>query len=71
MTRKARRTRLSPSQMVLPGAREFSRAVPVQPVPDVSDLEEEYRYVIADLKRIGITAALMLVFLIVMALLLT
>jgi len=57
--------------MVLPGAREMPRAVPVQPVPDVSDLEEEYRYVIADLKRIGITAAFMLVFLIAMALLLT
>lgn len=71
MAKKTRRPYLSPSQMVLPGAKETPKAAPVQPVPDMSDLEEEYRYVIADLKRIGITAIFMLIFLVVMALLLT
>jgi hypothetical protein len=61
--------------MALPEVRKASEApvaaVSIQPTPQASDLREEYRYVIADLKRIGIIAAAMLVVLIALALLLT
>jgi len=73
--KQGRPARLSPAQMALPEVRKAAdasmAAVPVQPVPGESDLREEYRYVIADLKRIGIIAAAMLVVLIALALLLT
>ncbi len=77
--RKRRRTpRLSPAQLVQPGV-----AAPMQPVqtaerPVVApaatpepagDLREEYRYVVADLRRIAIIAAAMMVLMIVLALL--
>jgi hypothetical protein len=35
--------------------------------PQAPDLQEEYRYVVADLKRIGLIAAVMLVVLVVLA----
>ena len=73
--RKGQPVRLSPAQMVQPGAGEMAEvisvATPTQSRPQVADLREEYRYVIADLKRIGIIAVAMLVVLVVLALLLT
>jgi len=61
--------------MVQPGMNEaatIASAIPsAHPALQESDLREEYRYVIADLKRIGAIALVMLVVLIVLALLLT
>jgi len=73
--KKGRRVRLSPAQMVQPGVGEVADAplvaTPARPAPKVSDLREEYRYVIADLKRIGVIAVVMLAVLIILALVLT
>ncbi len=75
--KKGRQVRLSPAQMVQPGMGEVAdapppTAVPARPVvPQESDLREEYRYVVADLKRIGVIALAMLAVLIALALLLT
>lgn len=73
--RRQRQIRLSQAQMVQPG---MSRAVGLSPVvtptqspAPTTDLREEYRYVITDLRRIGILAVAMLAVLIVLALLLT
>jgi hypothetical protein len=82
MAKKTRRVkkrkqpvRLSAAQMVQPGAAEmsqpFSGTAQVQSAPEAANLEEEYHYVIADLKRIGIIAVGMLAALIVVAFLLT
>lgn len=80
MAKKSRRVksrgpvRLSPAQMVRPtvgNATSPAVIAPVQAAPQVVDLGEEYRYVIADLKRIGVIAVAMLAVLIVLALLLT
>ncbi|NIV31625.1 MAG: hypothetical protein GWN58_19700 [Anaerolineae bacterium] len=73
--KKGRQVRLSSTQMVLPEGSEaagssFATAA-ARSAPKVSDLREEYRYVIADLKRIGIIAVAMLAVLIVLALVLT
>jgi hypothetical protein len=72
--KKGRPVRLSPTQMVQPGGGEMADvpfpAVQARPVVQVSDLREEYRYVITDLKRIGIIAVAMLAVLIALALLL-
>ncbi len=80
--KKGRSVRLSQAQMVRPEvgqavqARPASRAA--QPViaarqarSQPLSLQEEYSYVVADLKRIGLIALGMLVLLIVLALLLT
>jgi hypothetical protein len=80
MAKKSRRVksrgpaRLSPTQMVQPTVGDAAPPtviVPAQAAPQVVDLWEEYRYVIVDLKRIGIIAVAMLAVLIVLALLLT
>lgn len=82
MAKKSRRVRkqgqavrLSAAQMVQPGMDEViemsSVAVSARPATQASDLREEYRYVIADLKRIGAIALAMLAVLIVLAFLLT
>jgi hypothetical protein len=72
--KKGRQVRLSPAQMVQPGVGEGTIAPSVtataRPVLEVSDPREEYRYVIDDLKRIGIIAVAMLAVLIALALLL-
>jgi hypothetical protein len=72
--KKERRVRLSPAQMELPGEGGVA-GTPVATAParraPKADLREEYRYVIADLRRIGIIAVAMLAVLIVLALLLT
>ena len=73
--KQGRQVRLSASQMVQPAVGEVAdvaRAVTqAQPTSKESDLREEYRYVITDLKRIGVIAAGMLAVLIVLAFLLT
>jgi hypothetical protein len=73
--KKSQPMRLSPAQMVQPVAGEVTAAspaaTPARSAPRVVDLREEYHYVITDLKRIGIIAAVMLVILIALALLLT
>jgi len=73
--KKGRRIHLSPAQMVQPGLDKIAdaplEAALAQPAPQASDLREEYRYVIADLKRIGIIAVGMLAVLIALAFLLT
>ncbi len=79
MAKKSRRVkkqvRLSAAQMVQPMADEVAEAVavaiPTRSVPQAPDLRDEYRYVVADLKRIGIIALAMLAVLVVPALLLT
>ncbi|MCX7855595.1 MAG: hypothetical protein N2556_06435 [Anaerolineae bacterium] len=74
--RSISRPRLSAAQLVQPGEQA---AVPVSAVvhqaPKVSarvlrDLREEYPYVVADLKRIAIIAAVMLVLMLGLAFLL-
>ena len=82
MAKKSRRVRkqdkqvrLSATQMVQPTVAEMGNsaraAIQAQPASKEADLGEEYRYVIADLKRIGIIAVGMLAVLIVLAYLLT
>lgn len=79
MSKKPRRRhpqkpRLSPSQLVRPD--DQARPAPIAtPTPQVrvktlTDLQEEYRYVVTDLKRIAIIAVVMLVVMIVLAFLL-
>lgn len=72
---EGRRATLSPAQMVQPRVDETGEAVVVRasvsPVAQATNLQEEYRYVIADLRRIGVIALVMLAVLIVLALLLT
>lgn len=73
--KKGRQVRLSSTQMAQPGIQEAAAAplvaTPARPVPKATDLREEYRYVVADLKRIGVIAVAMLAVLIVLAFLLT
>jgi len=73
--KESRPVRLSPAQMMQPGAGQMAAAplvtAPTRPTPKVPDLREEYHYVITDLKLIGITAVAMLALLVVLALLLT
>ena len=82
MAKKTRRARgkkqpvrLSAAQMVLPEVEEavgeVSVAVKKQVAQPTADLGEEYRYVVADLRRIGVIAAAMLMALVILALLLT
>jgi hypothetical protein len=72
--KKGRQVRLSPTQMARPEADEtadlFPGIVRAHPAPGTAGLEEEYRYVVADLKRIGLIAAAILVALTVLAFLL-
>lgn len=64
--RGAPRPRLSAAQLVQPGEQAAAPALAVVPqAPKVSarvsrDLKEEYPYMVADLKRIAIIAAIML-----------
>lgn len=79
MAKKSRRARkkgaqairLSSAQLVQPDtdrARGHAVGAPEEPrQPRLPDLREEYRYVIADLRRIGILAAVMLVVLVAVA----
>jgi cell division protein FtsX len=73
--KQGREVRLSATQMVQPTVAEVGNgaraAIQAQPASKEADLGEEYRYVIADLKRIGIIAVGMLAVLIVLAYLLT
>ena len=73
--KKERQVRLSPTQMVLPEGSEAADmpliTAPARRAPKASDLREEYRYVITDLRRIGVIAVIMLAVLIALALLLT
>jgi hypothetical protein len=72
--RRGQPVRLSQAQMVQPGTGEVAQAASAastKPGPQMTDLRDEYRYVIADLKRIAIIALAMLVVLIVLAFLLT
>jgi hypothetical protein len=70
--RRGQQVRLTEAQMIQPGITEAAPvAAPARPMSKVVDLREEYRYVIADLKRIGIIAVVMLAALIVLALFLT
>ncbi|RLC91415.1 MAG: hypothetical protein DRI77_13835 [Chloroflexi bacterium] len=72
--KKGRPVRFSPTQMVQPGGNKGivapRAATQVQAAPKATDLSEEYHYVIADLKRIGIIAVAMLTLLVALALLL-
>jgi hypothetical protein len=75
VSKKGRPVRLSPSQMVQPGKDEAAEAslaaTQARTAAQTPDLQEEYRYVITDLKRIGVIAVIMLAVLIALALLLT
>jgi|GEM_PF-2018013 hypothetical protein len=78
--RRSQGPRLTAAQMVQPGSAEEKikkaepapvRAAASRPDPrkaaSLPDLSQEYRYVAADLKRIGIIAAAILVIMIVLA----
>lgn len=75
MTKKNRKRtlRLSPTQLAQPGVstpatrQETESVRPVTPA--LSDLRQEYHYVLRDLKTIGIIAAAMLVVMVVVLLL--
>jgi hypothetical protein len=73
--KKGRQVRLSPTQMAQPGMGEAVNAatggVQARPESEGNGLQEPYRYVVADLKRMGIIAAEILVVLVVLAFLLT
>ena len=71
--KKSRQIHLSPSQLVQPGEEADApiAAALARPGLKVADLREEYRYVITDLKRIGVIAVGMLAVLIALAFLLT
>jgi hypothetical protein len=73
--KKGRQVRLSEAQMMQPGVGGAADvphvAAQARHAAQVSDLREEYRYVITDLRRIGIIAVMMVAVLIVLALLLT
>ena len=73
--KKERQVRLSPAQMAQPGMGEavnaVSAGIQARPASEENGLQEPYRYVVADLKRIGIIAAEVLVVLVVLAFLLT
>ena len=76
-SKRARTPRLSAAQLVQPGQAEAPvevRKKRTVPTPSsgsadktLPDLREEYHYVVADLKRIGIIAAAMLVVMILLA----
>jgi hypothetical protein len=77
MAEKSRRNvdreiRLSETQMRQPGMEGMGEAEPTSSSSSSQEpqLAEEYRYVVADLKRIAVIAAVMLVVLIGLALLL-
>ncbi|MFO7741072.1 MAG: hypothetical protein R6X31_02055 [Anaerolineae bacterium] len=77
MAEKSRRSadreiRLSETQMKQPGMNGMApvEAAPDSPSSEGPQLADEYRYVVADLKRIAAIAAAMLVVLIVLALVL-
>lgn len=70
MAKKKRKDiNLSPAQMVQPGI-ERAAVVSNDEAASGESLEEEYYYVIADLKRIGVIAVIMLAVLIALMLLL-
>ncbi len=72
--RKGQQVRLSPTQMVQPGAdkvADIPSPTAARSAARMPDLGEEYRYVITDLKRIGVIAVAMLVVLIALAILLS
>jgi len=73
--RKAREVRLSAAQLIQPRASADAAAPPAaaraQQASEAPDLRQEYRYVIADLKRIAIIAVVMLAVLIALTLVLT
>ncbi len=63
--RKGTQRRLSQAQLVQPVAKETPQAVDAPVVelvqqPEVLDFQDEYHYVVSDLQRIGILAAMML-----------
>ncbi len=60
--RKGARPRLSQSQLVLPTAapKVQEDAPSVEPAPQALSFADEYHYVVSDLQRIGILAAMML-----------
>ncbi|NLF00423.1 MAG: hypothetical protein GX601_05525 [Anaerolineales bacterium] len=70
-SRRAKAPRLSAAQKVQPVARAEIVTAPAhseaKAEAGTSDLKQEYRYVFADLKRIGIIAVAMLAVLIVLA----
>lgn len=79
MARKTKRDkdqdiRLSEAQMRHPGMEDTIRSKPDAGVPsstgETTELEQEYQYVLADLRRIGLIALVMLGALIALALLL-
>ena len=74
-TRRTQAVRLSSAQLIQPDADHASgsaeTAPKAPPQKGLPDMRQEYRYVIADLRRIGVLAAVMLVVLIVAALALT
>ena len=65
-----RKIRLSETQMRQPGMDEAVEVTQSMSSAHETQLAEEYRYVAADLKRIAVIAAVMLVVLIALALLL-
>ena len=72
MTRKTRRTpapRLTGAQLHRPEAATEAGATPAK-VATAEQLADEYRYVLDDLKKIGLIALGMLAFLLVLALVL-
>ena len=73
MAKKSRRARkqrkpprLSDAQLVVPEVTEQSRAQK-SVSRSKTNLEEEYRYVVSDLKRIAIIAAIMLAVMVILA----
>jgi hypothetical protein len=68
-SRRARRRRPNVAQPVR--LTQPTRSLSTQAAPEEVDFSEEYGYVIQDLRRIAITAAALLVLLIVLALIIS
>lgn len=58
---KDREIRLSEAQLRHPGMEKAFSGVSVEKPSDEGSLEQEYQYVVADLRRIGLIALVMLV----------
>ena len=57
---KDREIRLSETQLRHPGMEKAFARVSVETSSETEDLEQEYQYVLADLRRIGLIAVVML-----------
>ena len=69
--KRTRPVRSTPAAVRPPAPAAITAPAAAVPSPITDDIRAEYRYVITDLKRIGVTAAAMFALLVVLALVIT